>query len=309
MNHFEFFDPKKTTRLFHLKDRFTIFKNLITKENFPKVILLSGSKGLGKSTFLNHLLHFYFNSKNYDLKNNHILEKDEFYKSFIENSFPNILYFQSEESRNLKIDDIRNLKNILSKTSINNDKRFIILDDVENFNLNSLNALLKILEDQNKNNYFFLIDNKSKPILETIKSRCIEFKFFVNNEELTNITELLLDYFKQEQVFKNNIVNVTPGNFLKFNYLFKINNINLNENFMKNLNILLNICKNEKNTFYKDLFTFFTEYSFKINKKDLLSENSFVKKRIELIKKINNFFLYNLNQRTFLNNIEKTINE
>ena len=38
---------------------------------------------------------------------------------------------------------LERLKNDLLKTSINKLKRFIILDDVETFNLNSLNALLK----------------------------------------------------------------------------------------------------------------------------------------------------------------------
>ena len=65
--------------------------------------------------------------------------------------------------------DIEKLKNDLLKTQIKNDKRFVILDDVDSFNSNSLNALLKIIEEPN-NNYFILINNKSKPVLETIKS-------------------------------------------------------------------------------------------------------------------------------------------
>ena len=51
---------------------------------------------------------------------------------------------------NAKVDEIRNLKANLLKTPINNLERFIILDDVENFNINSLNALLKIIEEPSK---------------------------------------------------------------------------------------------------------------------------------------------------------------
>ena len=31
-----------------------------------------------------------------------------------------------------------------------------------------LNALLKIIEEPSKNNYFILINNKSKPLIETL---------------------------------------------------------------------------------------------------------------------------------------------
>ena len=308
MNNFEYFNPKKTMKLFHMKDKFIFFKELMIKENFPKIILLSGDKGLGKSTLLNHLLHYYFNPKNYDLTKNYILQEDAFFKKYNDNSFSNILYLNNEDIKNIKIDDIRKLKNNLSKTSIYNAKRFIVMDDVETLNLNSSNALLKILEDRNENNYFFLINNKTKPLIETIKSRCIEFKIFINNDTLTNITESLLNHFDQKQVFTNNSVKVSPGNFLKFNYIFKENKINPNDNLIKNLSLLINIYKNEKSFFFKELFIFLIENNIKINK-DLLRNNSFINKRIDLIENVNNFFIYNLNQKTFLNNLEKRIYE
>ena len=57
--------------------------------------------------------------------------------------------------------------------------RFIILDDIELFNLNSLNALLKIIEEPTQKNYFILINNKTRPLLETLKSRALEIKIFL----------------------------------------------------------------------------------------------------------------------------------
>ena len=38
-----------------------------------------------------------------------------------------------------------------------NKERFIILDDIELFNKNSLNALLKVIEEPNKEIIFFLL--------------------------------------------------------------------------------------------------------------------------------------------------------
>ena len=62
--------------------------------------------------------------------------------------------------KSIKVDDIRNLKSKILQSSIIDKDRFIILDDVELFNINSLNALLKIIEEPNKKNYFILINNK-----------------------------------------------------------------------------------------------------------------------------------------------------
>ena len=60
---------------------------------------------------------------------------------------------------------------------------------------NSLNALLKIIEEPGKNNYFFLINNKSKPLLETIKSRSLEIKIVLNEKKRIEIINHLIDFF------------------------------------------------------------------------------------------------------------------
>ena len=75
-----------------------------------------------------------------------------------ENYNPIVIYF-SCSNNNVKIDDIRNLRLNLQKTTIDNKVRFIILDDVEKFNLNCLNALLKTIEAPSIFNHFILINN------------------------------------------------------------------------------------------------------------------------------------------------------
>ena len=98
------------------------------------------------------------------------------------------------------------------------DKRFIILDDVETFNSNSLNALLKLIEEPSDTNYFILINNKTKPILETIKSRCLEIKILLDKTTREKIINYLIKYFDQPIVLDKNIVQTSPGNYLKFNF-------------------------------------------------------------------------------------------
>ena len=47
----------------------------------------------------------------------------------------------------------------LNKSSFNSKPRFILIDNIEFFNLNSINALLKILEEPPINCFFVLVNN------------------------------------------------------------------------------------------------------------------------------------------------------
>ena len=301
----EYFHPKKTLKLIGHEKKLSFFVELINENKFPKVLLLSGDKGIGKFTLINHLMFSYFDQKNYYLKKFKILESSSFYKKILQNIFPNIIYLQGSDFKNIKIEDIRKLKYDLQKSPIYNDKRFVILDDVETFNLNSLNGLLKIIEDPGTNNYFIMINNKSQLLLDTIKSRSIEMKILLNNEQRNKIFSFLLENFAQRQLFEGGVINASPGNLLKFNYLTEINNININDKFSNGLNKILNLYKKDKNLFYKDFLLFFTEYYLKKNKsKIFLDEKTFIEKRSFLIRNISNFFSFNLNQNTFLNSIQ-----
>ena len=100
-----------------------------------------------------------------------------------------------------KIEDIRNLKKKIFQTSISDKPRFIIFNDVELFNHNSLNALLKIIEEPSKNNHFILIDNKTKPLIETIKSRCLEIKIILKENKCVNIYSSYSSPFIDQKIF------------------------------------------------------------------------------------------------------------
>lgn len=302
---FENFEPKKTQKLIGYHRKFNFLKNLLEKQKFPKVLLLSGEKGIGKFTLISHLMHFYFDKANYDLDNYTINQKSIFNKQFIQNLFPNILYLQGSNLQNLKIDDIRILKNKLQKTSIDKDKRFIIFDDVEIFNLSSMNGLLKLIEEPSSNNYFILINNKSKPLIKTIASRCMEIKIILDNKIKNEILSYLVKFFNQKMILNKDIINISPGNLVKFNYFFDYKKINPDEKFLVNLNILLNLYKKEKDVIYKNLIFFFIDYYLKKNKYKMINKNkNLFEKRSELIKIIDKFFLYNLNQNNLLTFLE-----
>ena len=301
----ETFNPRKTLKLIELDKEFELFKKLFVKNMLPKIILFSGEKGNGKFTLINHLMHYYFDNDNYDINNKVIIKKNKFFTKYFENLFPNIFYLEGSNFKNMKIEEIRSLKQQLNKTSLVNKKRFIILDDVETFNIQSLNALLKTLEEPSKENYFFLINNKTRPLLSTIKSRSIEFKLILDSKKKKFITSSLLEYFNQVEGVDQRLINISPGNFLKFNYICNNYNINLEDNFLTNLNILLNVYKKEKDSFYKYSIFLLTEYliqKMRFNKE--FDNDKIIEKRSFLVKNLNDFFLYNLNQSTLLSSIE-----
>ena len=307
MSFSNYFDSRKTTELIGHREKFIFFKSLILLNKLPNVLLLSGEKGIGKSTLINHIMHYYFDRNNYD-ENNFTFQKSKFHNQYLNNIFPNIVYLTGSDFKNVKVDDVRILKKNLNKSSILNDKRFIILDDVETFNLNTLNGLLRIIEEPSKDNYFILINNKSKPLIETIRSRCIELKIILDTNERKFMLSKLLEIFNQKNDNKKIFTSSSPGNILKFNLIFHEKKIDINDNFLLNFNKILNLYKKEKNTAYRELLLFFTENYFEnLNNKKKVNYEKIIENRLFIVKSINEFFLYNLNQNALLNSIENKL--
>lgn len=72
----------------------------------------------------------------------------------------------------IRVDKIRRINENVNYSSINGEKRVIIIENCENFNLNSANALLKNLEEPKDDITYILTTNNSRAILATIRSRC-----------------------------------------------------------------------------------------------------------------------------------------
>ena len=96
------------------------------------------------------------------------------------------------KKKNIDIGQVRNLILSLNKSSFNIKPRFVLIDNIELLNTNSVNALLKILEEPNDNINFILINNNKK-VLPTLKSRCLNFKISLTYEQSINITNKLLN--------------------------------------------------------------------------------------------------------------------
>ena len=305
----KFFNSKKSVNLYGLSENFIFLRNLYKMKIFPKVLMLSGKKGSGKSTLINHLMFSIFDSQNYDENNNKLNDISSFYNQFLNNMFPNIINLSGSDYKNIKIEDIRILKKKIFQTVISNQPRFIVFDDVELFNNNSLNALLKIIEEPSKNNYFILINNNSKPLLDTIKSRCMDIKIILNEDKRNNIIQSIINELNIKLTIDPKNSKLSPGNFIKFNNILNENKIDIKSDYLTNLGILLNLYKKDKDMIFVDIILFLTdEYLNVLQKKRVFSTSKSIEYKKFIFRSINDFFLYNLNQNALLNNISTKIN-
>lgn len=304
-----FFYPKNSLNLYGLDDNFKFLSCLYKNKNLPKVIMFTGSKGIGKSTLINHFLFSIFDEKNYDKEYLRLSETSNFFNQFKNDIFSNIIYFKGYDFKSIKVDDIRNLKTKIFQSSILNKERFIVLDDIELFNKNSLNALLKIIEEPSKRNYFFLINNKSKPLIDTIKSRALEIKIILNETTRIQIINNLINLNNIEPDLNPESSQLTPGNFIKFDHICKVNKILPSGDFIDNLSSLLNLYRKNKDILFINLATFLTDCYFKdlkfgkiLKNIDIYGTKKFV------LENINNFLLYNINQNTLINAVNCKLN-
>ncbi len=281
------------TQLYGLEFYFNEFINLYNKKKLPNKILLSGSKGIGKCTLAYHIINYILSKEEenpYNLAENKINLENKSFKLILNQSSPNFnLIDVSKNKKNISIDQIRNLITHLSKSSFNNKPRFVLIDNIELLNLNSINSLLKTLEEPNDNIYFILINNDKK-ILPTLKSRCINFNISLSNNlsnQICNkllssdikhlINEELLDYY------------FTPGkifNLIKFSdeNSIDLKNIKL-EDFISL--IIDNFYYKKDNSIKYILYDFF---EFFLLKKTLFKNTnlySYFIKKIEMVKKFN----------------------
>ena len=302
MNYPIFFNSKNSINLFGLEKNFKLLSNLYLKKKLPKVLMFSGEKGVGKSTLVNHFLFSIFDIKNYDMDKNTLKGSSNFINQFKNNIFENVVYLNGSDFKSVKIDEIRKLKAKIFQSTILAKDRFIILNDIELFNRNSLNALLKIIEEPPKNSYFFLINNRSKPILETIKSRTLEIKIILKEKKRLEIIKKLSEIFDLNITLDPQDSKLSPGNFIKFNYLLNEYKILPNNNYIENLSLLLNLYKKEKNILFNNMIFFLTNYFLNnLHKKNKINKDKIYEIKNYVFDNLNNFLIYNINQTSLLN--------
>jgi len=189
--------PSENTKIYGMEIFFNELVELYKQKKIPNKILLSGKKGSGKSTLAYHLINYILSENEeykYNLENFIINKDNKSYKLLRNNSHPNFYLIDLlTEKKSIDIGQIREMINYTNKSTFNNMARFILIDNVENLNKNSINALLKIIEEPNENVFFILINNSERNVLPTLKSRCLTFKISLTFNDSINISNSILE--------------------------------------------------------------------------------------------------------------------
>ena len=283
--------PYENLKLYGYNEILNDFIKIYNNKKIPNKILLSGKKGIGKSTLCYHLINYIFSldeDNKYDLENAKISLLNKSYNLVKNNSHPNFFKISlKNEKESIEISQIREMINFTNKSSFNNKEQIVIIDDVECLNLNSINALLKIIEEPKNNVLFFLIFNNEKKIFDTLKSRCIEYKLQIDEK----VTASIVNY-----IYNNDIFDQIPKEFKNYflSPLFYIN--------------LINFCKNNNLTLNELTIDFLMKFIIKNNsykKNDLVKQDIklyieiFFRNKINNVKKNEFFYLYNYFNKKF----------
>ena len=268
MTHIE---PINQIKLFGLEKYFSEMIYLYENNKLPNKILFSGQKGLGKSTLSYHFINYILSKDEefpYDTNNFEINPKNHSFKTILNRSNPNLILIDIDSDKKfIDINQIRQLINNLNKSSFNKKPRFVLIDNIEYLNINSVNALLKILEEPSKNTHFILINNNKK-ILPTLLSRCINFKITLSNKEILTIADNLLDG-KLDNFINKDLISyyVSPGNIYNLSVFGRNNKYDLvNTNLKKFLNILIDNKHYKKDNLIRSIiFDLIELYFNKIN--------------------------------------------
>ena len=304
------FKPIKSLTLFEMSEYFTNIVSLYRKNNLPKVILLSGEKGSGKFTLAFHLINFFFSDRNknlYDFDRKTIHSENVFYKKILLNINENFNYLGKIENKTTNIENVRNLKKIFFTTPLNNKPRFTILDDCDQLNKNSANALLKLIEEPSNLNYFILINNKRGKLIDTLKSRSLEFKIFLKNNEKKLILENLSNQYDINlDDLLPYINNFSPGVIIKSIDCLHQLEIKVKDSLYDSSNILLDMFKKTKNDIYLETIKFLTDVHFNyfiLNKKfNIIDINNL---RFNFIKRLIEFEKFSLSKNLVLESFKK----
>ena len=308
--------PSENKELYCMSHYFNEIISLYHKKKMPTKILLSGKKGMGKSTLAYHIINYILSINEdfkYDLNKFNINKDSKSFRLILNNTHPNFYLIDLiNDKKNIDVAQIREMITYTNKSTFNNKPRFILIDNIENLNINSVNALLKIIEEPNKNIFFILINNNEKNILATLKSRCLIFKInFTFNESMYVTNKILhnnlFDLINYDLISYYN----TPGEIINLIHFSKEKNINLRDlSLVSLIHILIDNNYYKNNQLVKTLLInfielfFLKEYKLRKFKKPLLNFYH------NFINKIHNTEKFNLDEESlFLEFKSKLLNE
>ena len=174
-------------------EQWQLFCQQKNKQRLPHAMLLTGQDGLGKLSIANQMVAA-------------VLCKDDTQAEpcghchscqlFAAGNHPDHTFITPEESgKQIKIDQIRQLKEKQELTPTVANWKTVIISPSENMNISSNNSLLKLLEEPQTNTLLILITARQERLPITILSRCQKVVLSAPEQSVT------LNWLQQQGTF------------------------------------------------------------------------------------------------------------
>ncbi len=132
----------------------------------------------------------------------------------IETSFTNLTI--EETAKYISIEQIRKLKREFLHTDVLGICKVILIREINTLNNNSINALLKLIEEIPFNTFFIFCTSNLLKIPNTMISRARLFRLN-NYQDQTNLSSLISDITEQNQNIPENVIKNIINPFMKLN--------------------------------------------------------------------------------------------
>ena len=257
-----------------------VFLNAWKNNSLHNSWLISGVKGIGKATFAYKIARFILNA-DYKLRDNYtnidVSPDAQIHKLVSNKSHPDMKIIERDytdtdrkkiiksmkagdvmserdlkglkKSAFIRVDDVRTINEFLSKRSSGDGWRVVLIDSIDDMNIASANAVLKILEEPPYKTLLLLVSHNPNQLLPTIKSRCAKIMLSpLKNGEVSSLLRRYRTELSEVDIKKitaissgsiGNALNYCDNNAIKmYDSLCKI--INAGQKF--DLSALLDFC-------------------------------------------------------------------
>lgn len=147
---------------------------LATSGKLSHAYLLGGQQGLGKLMLARHFSHWLLCG---DQQGDAPCGRCRECQLLAAGTHPDLRIVRPEDSADIKIDQVRDTIRFVNQTAQRGGYRIVILCPAEAMNVNSANALLKVLEEPGAKTLLLLVSHQPALLLATIRSRCHLLKF------------------------------------------------------------------------------------------------------------------------------------
>ncbi|MDI7774497.1 DNA polymerase III subunit delta' [Asticcacaulis sp. EMRT-3] len=180
--------PRETFAFEHGEEAESAFLSAFEKGRLHHAWLLCGPQGVGKASFAYRCARFLMGHQRTGEGGLGMSPEDADVRLISARTHPDLLVLEREMGdtrlkKNISVDAVRTVGEFFSKAPSRSAYRVCIIDSVDDLNINSANALLKILEEPPQKGILFLISHSPGRLLATIRSRCRRQTFVPWNDE------------------------------------------------------------------------------------------------------------------------------